>query len=171
MLRVYFLQHWFKLSDPGAEDAPYESPALWRFAGVDLRRAAAPGETTILRFPHLLEEHELGGRILKGVISTREEGHPHPHHRGGTILDATIIAAPSSTKNQSVERDPEMHRTRKWKRYYFAVKARVHRGGFSGRHAHAARLNAWPGEEGLGQPWVSTPKRRLSARQLPTRRT
>ena len=111
MLRVYFLQQWFNLSDPGAEDALYESPVLRRFAGVDLGRAAGPDETTILRFRRLLEQHELCGQILdtvnyylasKGLrIST------------GTIVDATIIAAPSSTKNSKGERDPEMHQTRK----------------------------------------------------------
>jgi len=111
MLRVYFLQQWFNLSDPGAEDALYESPVLRRFSGVDLGRAAAPDETTILRFRRLLEQHELCGKILdtvnhylasKGLrIST------------GTIVDATIIAAPSSTKNSQGERDPEMHQTRK----------------------------------------------------------
>ena len=92
MLRIYFLQHWFNLSDPGAEDALYDSPALRGFARVDLGRAAAPDETTILNFRHLLEKHELCGKILdavnlyldrKGIrIST------------GTIVDATIIAAP-----------------------------------------------------------------------------
>jgi IS5 family transposase len=92
MLRIYFPQHWFNLSDPGAEDALYDSPALRGFAGVDLGRAAAPDETTILNFRHLLEQHDLCGKILdavnlyldrKGIrIST------------GTIVDATIIAAP-----------------------------------------------------------------------------
>src|ERR1700757_2310858 len=101
MLRVYFLQQWFNLSDPCAEDALYESPVLRGFAGVDLGRAAAPDESTILRFRRLLEQHELCGKILdtvnhylasKGLrIST------------GTIVDATIIAAPSSTKNSKGE--------------------------------------------------------------------
>jgi transposase, IS5 family len=111
MLRVYFLQHWFNLSDPGAEEALYESPVLRRFAGVDLGRAAAPDETTILRFRHLLEQHDLCGKMLdtvnlyldrKGIRITT-----------GTIMDATIIAAPSSTKNSTGERDPEMHQTKK----------------------------------------------------------
>jgi len=111
MLRIYFLQHWFNLSDPGAEDALYESPVLRGFAGVDLGRAAAPDETTIPNFRHLLEQHDLCGKMLdvvnlyldrKGIrIST------------GTIVDSTIIAAPSSTKNEKKERDPEMHQTRK----------------------------------------------------------
>ena len=123
MLRVYFLQQWFSLSDPGAEDALYESPVLRRFVGVDLGRAAAPDETTILRFRRLLETHELCGRILdtvndylagKGLrIST------------GTIVDATIIHAPSSTKNNKQERDPEMHQTRKGNQWYFGMKAHI----------------------------------------------
>jgi len=123
MLRIYFLQHWFNLSDPGAEDALYESAVLRRFAGVDLGRAAAPDETTILNFRHLLEQHELCGRILdevnlylasKGIrIST------------GTIVDATIIAAPSSTKNSKKERDPEMHQTRKGNQWFFGAKAHI----------------------------------------------
>jgi IS5 family transposase len=123
MLRIYFLQHWFNLSDPGAEDALYESPVLRSFAGVDLGRAAAPDETTILNFRHLLEKHELNGKILdtvnlylesKGIrIST------------GTIVDATIISAPSSTKNSKKERDPEMHQTKKGNQYYFGAKAHI----------------------------------------------
>lgn len=123
MLRIYFLQHWFNLSDPGAEDALYESPVLRGFAGVDLGRAAAPDESTILNFRHLLERHDLCGKILdvvnlyldrKGIrIST------------GTIVDATIIAAPSSTKNKKKERDPEMHQTKKGNQYYFGAKAHI----------------------------------------------
>jgi IS5 family transposase len=123
MLRVYFLQQWFSLSDPGAEDALYESPVLRRFAGIDLGRAAAPDETTILRFRRLLEEHELCGQILDVVNGYLES-------RGlriatGTIVDATIIAAPSSTKNSKGERDPEMHQTRKGKQWHFGAKAHI----------------------------------------------
>ena len=123
MLRTYFLQQWFNLSDPGMEDAFYDSLALRRFAGVDLGAAAAPDETTILRFRHLLEKHELCGKILdtvnlylenKGIrIST------------GTIVDATIIAAPSSTKNSQKQRDPEMHQTRKGNQWHFGAKAHI----------------------------------------------
>ena len=123
MLRIYFLQHRFNLSDSGAEDALYESPVLRGFVGVDLGRAAAPDETTILNFRHLLEQHDLCGRIFdtvniyldrKGIrIST------------GTIVDATIIAAPSSTKNEKKERDPEMHQTKKGNQYYFGAKAHI----------------------------------------------
>jgi len=123
MLRVYFLQQWFNLSDPGAEDALYESPALRSFAGVDLGRAAAPDETTILRFRRLLEQHELCGQILDTV-------NHYLASKGlriatGTIVDATIIAAPSSTKNSKKERDPEMHQTRKGNQWYFGAKAHI----------------------------------------------
>jgi IS5 family transposase len=123
MLRIYFLQHWFNLSDPGAEDALYESPVLRGFAGVDLGLSAAPDESTILNFRHLLEKHYLCGKIFdavnlyldrKGIrIST------------GTIVDATIIDAPSSTKNEKKERDPEMHQTKKGNQYYFGAKAHI----------------------------------------------
>ena len=123
MLRTYFLQQWFNLSDPGMEEAFYESPVLRRFAGVDLGRAAAPDETTILRFRHLLQEHSLGAAMLVAVNRYLDA-------RGirittGTIVDATIIHAPSSTKNCSGERDPEMHQTRKGKQWYFGAKAHI----------------------------------------------
>jgi IS5 family transposase len=115
MLRVYFLQQWFNLSDPGAEDALYESPVLRHFVGIDLGRAPVPDESTILQFRHLLEKHELGGAMLNAVNQYLES-------RGirittGTIVDATIIHAPSSTKNRTGERDPEMHQTRKGKQW------------------------------------------------------
>lgn len=123
MLRTYFLQQWFNLSDPGMEEAFYESPVLRRFAGVDLGRAAAPDETTILRFRHLLEEHALGVAMLVTVNQYLDA-------RGirittGTIVDATIIHAPSSTKNSSGERDPDMHQTRKGNQWYFGAKAHI----------------------------------------------
>jgi len=123
MLRVYFLQHWFNLSDPAAEEALYDSAALRRFAGVDLGRAPAPDETTILHFRHLLEEHDLCGAVLDAVNHYLES-------RGlrigtGTIMDATIIAAPSSTKNRQQERDPAMHQTRKGNQWYFGAKAHI----------------------------------------------
>lgn len=123
MLRVYFVQQWFNLSDPGAEEALYESPVLRRFVGVDLGRAPAPDESTILQFRHLLEKHDLGGAMLNAVNEYLES-------RGirisrGTIVDATILHAPSSTKNRSGERDPEMHQTRKGKQWYFGLKAHV----------------------------------------------
>jgi len=123
MLRIYFLQHWFNLSDPAAEEVLYDSPALRRFAGVDLGRAAAPDETTILNFRHLLERHDLCGAMLDAVNLYLED-------RGirigtGTIVDATIIHAPSSTKNASGSRDPEMHQTRKGNQWFFGMKAHI----------------------------------------------
>jgi len=123
MLRIYFLQHWFNLSDPGAEDALYESPALRGFAGIDLGRAAAPDETTILNFRHLLEKHALNGKILDTVnLYLASQG---IRISTGTIVDATIISAPSSTKNEKKERDPEMHQTKKGNQYYFGAKAHI----------------------------------------------
>jgi len=123
MLRVYFVQQWFALSDPGVEDALYESPVLRRFVGIDLGRAPAPDETTILNFRHLLEEHELCGEMLDAVNHYLDS-------RGirittGTIVDATIIHAPSSTKNEKKERDPAMHQTKKGNQWYFGMKAHI----------------------------------------------
>jgi IS5 family transposase len=123
MLRIYFLQHWFNLSDPGAEEALYDSPSLRRFAGVDLGRAPAPDETTILNFRHLLERHDLCGAILDRVNQYLESRDIRIGH--GTIVDATIIHAPSSTKNASGDRDPEMHQTRKGNQWYLGMKAHV----------------------------------------------
>jgi IS5 family transposase len=123
MLRTYFLQQWFNLSDPGMEEAFYESPVLRRFAGVDLGRAAAPDETTILRFRHLLEEHALGAAIL--VTVNRYLDARGIRITTGTIVDATIIHAPSSTKNSSGERDPDMHQTKKGNQWYFGAKAHI----------------------------------------------
>jgi IS5 family transposase len=123
MLRTYFLQQWFNLSDLGVEEALYESPVLRRFVGVDLGVAAPPDETTVCRFRHLLEKHDLGGQMLEAV-------NLHLETKGiriatGTIVDATIVQAPSSTKNQSGERDPAMHQTKKGKQWYFGLKAHI----------------------------------------------
>jgi IS5 family transposase len=123
MLRTYFMQQWFNLSDPGVEEAFYESATLRRFAGVDLGVAPAPDETTVLRFRHLLEKHDLCGAMLDAV-------NLHLEAKGiriatGTIVDATIIHAPSSTKNEKKERDPAMHQTRKGKQWYFGLKAHI----------------------------------------------
>jgi len=131
MLRTYFVQQWFNLSDPGVEELLYESPAVRRFVGVDLSIASAPDETTILRFRHLLERHDLGGLMLEAV-------NVHLEARGiriatGTIVDATIIHAPSSTKNDEGKRDPEMHQTRKGKQWYFGLKAHI---GVDAKHGH-----------------------------------
>jgi IS5 family transposase len=123
MLRTYFVQQWFNLSDPGVEELLYESAPVRRFVGVDLGIAAAPDETTILRFRHMLERHDLGGLMLDAV-------NVHLEAKGikiqtGTIVDATIIHAPSSTKNEKQERDPEMKQTRKGNQWYFGLKAHI----------------------------------------------
>lgn len=135
MLRVYFLQQWFNLSDPGAEEVLYESPVLRRFAGIDLGRAPAPDETTILQFRHLLERHDLGGAMLERVNEYLERRGIRINR--GTIVDATIIHAPSSTKNRSGERDPEMHQTRKGKQWYFGLKAHI---GVDSKEGHVHSL-------------------------------
>lgn len=123
MLRLYFVQHWFALSDPGAEDALYDSAALRRFVGIDLGRTGAPDETTILNFRHLLEQHDLCGQILETVnLYLAERG---IRITTGTIVDATILHAPTSTKNEKKERDPEMHQTKKGNQWYFGMKAHI----------------------------------------------
>ena len=123
MLRIYFLQQWFNLSDPGAEEALYDSLAMRRFAGIDLGREPVPDETTICKFRHLLERHELGSALFEQVHAYLEQ-HGLKLSRG-TIVDATIIHAPSSTKNAAKARDPEMHQTKKGNQWYFGMKAHI----------------------------------------------
>jgi len=123
MLRIYFLQQWFNLSDPGAEEALYDSLAMRRFAGIDLGREPVPDETTICKFRHLLERHELGSALFEQVHAYLEQ-HGLKLSRG-TIVDATIIHAPSSTKNAAQARDPEMHQTKKGNQWYFGMKAHI----------------------------------------------
>lgn len=121
MLRVHCLQLFYNLSDPAMEEALYEIASMRRFAGLHLDRI--PDETTILNFRHLLERHGLGKKIFSEINAhLKEKG---LQLREGTILDATIIAAPSSTKNKAGERDPEMHQTRKGKQWYFGMKAHI----------------------------------------------
>ena len=122
MLRVHCMQLFYNLSDPAMEDALYEIESMRRFAGLSLSNAL-PDETTILKFRHLLEKHELGKMILKEVNSHLEkEG---LLLREGTIVDATIISAPTSTKNQSGQRDPEMHQTKKGNEWHFGMKMHI----------------------------------------------
>jgi IS5 family transposase len=123
MLRIYFMQNWFNLSDPGAEDGLYDSEAMRRFAGIELSEDVIPDESTILRFRHLLERHGLTERIFAEVRALLEE--KRLQLKSGTIVDATIIAAPPSTKNAEKARDPEMHQTRKVKEWHFGMKAHV----------------------------------------------
>jgi IS5 family transposase len=123
MLRIHFLQHWFNLWDPAVEEALYDSQAMRAFVGIDLGREPVPDETTVCRFRHLLEERHLGRRLF-------EEVGRHLAAKGlkvssGTIVDATIINAPSSTKNAAKARDPEMHQTKKGNQWYFGMKAHL----------------------------------------------
>jgi IS5 family transposase len=123
MLRIHFLQHWFNLSDPAVEEALYDSRAMREFVGIDLGREPVPDETTICKFRHRLEAHALGKQVLATVNA-------HLASQGfkistGTIVDATIIAAPTSTKNSSGERDPEMHQTKKGNEWHFGMKAHI----------------------------------------------
>lgn len=123
MLRIYFMQQWYGLSDPAMEDALYDSESMRRFAQIDLEADVIPDETTILNFRHLLEEHHLTEKIFeKTKRYLSEKG---LMLREGTIVDATIINAPSSTKNATKRRDPEMKQTRKGNQWYFGMKAHV----------------------------------------------
>lgn len=124
MFRIYCLQQWYNLSDPGAEEALYDSITMRQFAGVSTDADVIPDETSILNFRRLLEKHHLTERLLTEINA-------HLCERGllvgkGTIVDATIIDAPSSTKNAKQKRDPQMHQTRKGKQWYFGMK--VHTG-------------------------------------------
>jgi IS5 family transposase len=123
MLRIYFLQQWFNLSDPAVEEALYDSAGMRNFVGIDLGREPVPDETTVCKFRHLLEEHQLGGEMLEAVnLHLQSQG---VRITPGTIVDATIIHAPSSTKNREQRRDPEMHQTKKGNQWYFGMKAHV----------------------------------------------
>jgi transposase, IS5 family len=123
MLRIYFMQNWFNLSDPAAEDALYDSESMRRFAGIELGDEAIPDESTILRFRHLLEKHRLTEQIFAEVRSLLEE--KRLLLKSGTIVDATIIEAPPSTKNADKARDPQMQQTRKGKGWHFGMKAHI----------------------------------------------
>jgi IS5 family transposase len=124
MLRVYFMQQWFNLSDPQAEDALYDIEPMRRFAGIELADDAIPDETTILNFRHLLERHQLTEQIFAEVRVLLEE--KKLLLKAGTIVDATIISAPSSTKNAAKSRDPEMHQGKKNKKQWeFGMKVHV----------------------------------------------
>jgi len=123
MLRIYFMQQWYGLSDPTMEDALYDIESLRRFADIDIEADVIPDETTILNFRHLLEKHELTKKIFeKTQRYLTEKG---LLLREGTIVDATIINAPSSTKNRDNARDKEMKQTKKGNQWYFGMKAHV----------------------------------------------
>lgn len=121
MLRMYLLQVWFSLSDEGVEDAVYDSYAMRAFMGLDFAVEQVPDATTLLHFRHLMEKHKLGEKLFAAQNEIFEaQGWIM---RGGSIIDATIIAAPSSTKNASGTRDPQMHQTKKGNQWYFGMKA------------------------------------------------
>ena len=139
MLRIYFLQLWFDLSDPAAEEAMYDIQSMRRFAGIDLGRESAPDETTICKFRSLLTEAEIGKKMLVEVNEYLAScGY---RIQNGTIVDATIINAPSSTKNKDKARDPEMHQTKKGKQWYFGMKGHI---GVDSKHKiiHSAEVTA-----------------------------
>jgi IS5 family transposase len=123
MLRIYFLQQWYGLADEALEDALYDSQALRGFAGIDLAVASVPDATTVLHFRHWLERHDLTKVLFDEVGAMLEER--GLLMRQGTIVDATIIAAPPSTKNRSKSRDPEMHQTKKGNQWHFGMKAHI----------------------------------------------
>src|SRR5919112_286954 len=123
MLRIYFLQQWYALADEALEDALYDSQALRGFAGIELNREPVPDATTVLNCRHWLEQHELTRVLFDEVGAMLEER--GLLMRQGTIVDATIIAAPPSTKNKSKSRDPEMHQTRKGNQWHFGMKAHI----------------------------------------------
>jgi IS5 family transposase len=123
MLRIHFIQQWFNLSDPAMEEALYDTPMFREFVGLDAGEDNLPDESTILRFRHLLEEHQLSIQILATVNSTLAA--KGLLLKSGTAIDATLIAAPSSTKNSSGERDPEMHQTKKGNQWHFGMKAHI----------------------------------------------
>ena len=123
MLRIYFLQQWYGLADEALEDALYDSQALQGFARLDLQAEGVPDATTLLKFRHLLEAHDLCKGLFTAINADLTA-------RGlllreGTLVDATLIAAPSSTKNQAKQRDPEMHQTKKGNQWYFGMKAHI----------------------------------------------
>ena len=123
MLRMYFVQHWFNLADEACEDALLDSPALRRFVGIDLGRERVPDATTLLKFRRRLEDNKLGEALFAKVGEVLQASGLKVGT--GTIVDATIIAAPSSTKNARGQRDPEMHQTKKGQQWHFGMKLHI----------------------------------------------
>ena len=123
MLRIHFIQHCFNLSDPTVEGALYDSRALRQFVGIDLGREPVPDETTVCKFRHLMEHYHLGDELFRLVnVYLQENGLKLAR---GTIVDASIIQALSSTKNKEKQRDPDMCQTRKGNQWYFGMKAHI----------------------------------------------
>jgi IS5 family transposase len=139
MLRMYLLQNWFNLSDEMVEDAAYDSYAMRCFLKLDFFEEQVPDATTLLKFRHLIEKHEIGKKFFH-VLNEMLEA-KGCMMRGGTIVDATILNAPSSTKNASGERDPEMHSTKKGNQWYFGMKAHIGVDAGSG-YTHTVEVTA-----------------------------
>ena len=123
MLRIHFMQQWFGLSDPAMEEALHDVPLYREFAGLDAGASRMPDESTILRFRHLLEAHELSLQLLAAINATLAT--KGLMLKAGTVVDDTLIAAPSSTKNSTGKRDPEMHQTKKGNQWHFGMKAHI----------------------------------------------
>ena len=139
MLRIHFIQHWFNLADEACEEALYDSAGLRRFVGIDLGREPVPDATTMLKFRRLLNDHKLGEQLFAKVGEVLQQG--GFKLKTGTIVDATIIGAPSSTKNADNARDPEMHQTKKGQQWYFGMKLHIGVDSQSGL-AHSAVVTA-----------------------------
>lgn len=137
MLRIHFIQHWFNLADFACEEALYDIPGLRKFAGIDLGCEAVPDATTLLKFRRLLEKHNFNEKLFATVGSVLQNSGMTV--KTGTIVDATIIAAPSSTKNEEKKRDPEMHQIRKGQQWYFGMKLHIGVDSQSGL-AHSAMV-------------------------------
>ena len=119
MLRMYLMQIWFNLSDEGIEDAVYDSYSMRSFLGINFLMEQVPDATTLLKFRHLIEKHKIGEKIFADVTKRLDDAGLMMH--GGSIVDATIISAPSSTKNKDGKRDPEMHQTKKGNQWYHGM--------------------------------------------------
>ena len=139
MLRIHFMQQWFGLSDPAMEEALWETPLLCKFAGIAIDFEGVPDETTILNFRHLLERHALGKALFDEMAAILTER--GLMLRQGTIVDATLIAAPPSTKNRTRTRDPEMKQTKKGNQWYFGMKAHIGADAPSGC-VHSAQMTS-----------------------------
>ena len=139
MLRMYLIANWFNLADEACEDALYDIPAFRDFCHIDLGRERAPDATTLLNFRHLLEQHQLGAALFAKVGELLQAN--GMKLSGGTIVDATLIAAPPSTKNQEQSRDPEMHQSKKGNQWYFGMKVHIGMDSQSGL-IHSASVTA-----------------------------
>jgi IS5 family transposase len=123
MLRMYLVANWFNLGDEACEEALYDVPAFRDFCRIDLGRERVPDATTLLQFRHLLEKHEIGAALFAKVGELLQA--QGMKLSGGTIVDATLIAAPPSTKNEQQSRDPEMHQSKKGKQWHFGMKVHI----------------------------------------------